>query len=651
MKKLFSRIVCILSILVIMIPFFSLIVSADESTEPTKSKFYNECYQPNESYFDNRMISVSPIATMGFSRERYYGDCFRKTEQGAGKFYFSNYDDMLKNGDSHIYYEFANYSGYKGYYGYKFDFASCLNYLYTHVESSLSYRSDFEDFKGKFLYVYYYELNRADDFSSDFSYKFYFSFSHLHFNTTDPDCIYLESETPIGEASLFIECDGGKIIDRTFSLKDYDSWTNDTKSTLYYKSTDTNYGLPYSIHKGDLNKYNSLNCHFLTAPNVSCTEFTFLEDADNKKIIGINIENDEFSEYGKFSDFVDVKLTPEFNLDMDRVYDENTGAKDYFRFEITNNSDVNIQWLAFIVPENVDTDTVTSSLTDSESITTTKYDYFSSNWMYLIEEDYYLCSLENEEKDSIFGKDKIHQIASKMHGVYYYHMLKAGESYSDIVYWENVKIDPFTKYSIRFYAIPNEYDVVSGINANDYLNLKKTHDTIGVDYDNLNLLNWSYEKGYGKGFLDKESNFIVDDSISKYSLDFNKLQKVYDKTFSVIDIPAFTGVVKGGKGVINGSHDDVIKHLKNYEMKTPTSSNGPTKINKNHVDDPLSDSPDVNLDLDNLSIDNVKSYVKSCSSFFKVLKTALTSFPAFIWVLICFGITALIVIGIVKAIL
>lgn len=626
MKKLFSRIVCIFSILVIMIPVFSLIVSANETTEPTKSKFYNECYQPNESYFDNRTISVSPIATMGSSREQYYGDCLKNTEQGAGKFYFSNYDDMLKNGDSHIYYEFNNYSGYKGYYGYKFDFASCLNYLYTHVESSLFYRSDFEDFKGKFLYVYYYKLNRSDDFSSDFSYKFYFSFSHLHFNTTNPDCIYLESETPIGEASLFIECDGGKIIDRTFSLKDYDSWTNDTKSTLYYKSTDTNYGLPYSIHKGDLNKYNSLNCHLLTAPNVSCTEFTFLEDADNKKIIGINIENDEFSEYEYYlSDLVDLELKPDFKMNMDRSVKTSdsfdTTISDYWQFNVINNSDVNIQFQLFVVPANSDLvtsfnpDELYAPITDSRPLNTTGFIPKTDSSIWIFEKEEWIYSKDVSSQETWQSTDGF-----KVHKPTVYHFVEAGGSYKQTLKWNQLSLNKNQPYELVLSVAECRYDKATDI-----------HISVSDEY---------FENEY---VIPKEAYYLCKDI--KFSV-INPLP--YDSTEKYGNVIPNTGK----EGYEKNDYWKINAIEKDGEVEVVNKNFSNTWQNNMHGgNDGLSDSPDVDFDLDNLNIDNVKSYVKSCSSFFKVLKTALTSFPAFIWVLICFGITALIVIGIVKAIL
>ena len=117
----------------------------------------------------------------------------------------------------------------------------------------------------------------------------------------------------------------------------------------------------------------------------------------------------------------------------------------------------------------------------------------------------------------------------------------------------------------------------------------------------------------------------------------------------MLSIPEFSSEIRGGNAKITTGWNDTENRTANpYAVKDLSSGKQLAVNNYTDYDDLLSD---VDVDLDNLNIDNVKSYVKSCSSFFGVLKTALTCFPAFIWVLICFGITALVVIGIVKAIL
>lgn len=626
MKKLFSRIVCILSILVIMIPFFSLIGSADETTEPTESKFYNECYQPNESYFDDTMISFLDVAKMGSSCDSYLSDCERKTEQGAGKFYFSNYNDMLENGSSGVHYEWRNFNGHKGYYGYGTDRVSVLNFLFNQVELNLFYNlSDFNDVKGNLLYVYYYSLS-PDDFTDNYEYRFYFSFSHLHFNTTDPDCIYLESETPIGSASLsFEKASNGKITSKSFGLSDYSGWKTDTKSYLYYKSTDTSYGLPYSIHKGE-NNYNELNCHFITEPFIHSNEFTFLKDADNKKIIGIDSENGELSEKEYYlSDLVDLELKPEFKMNMDRSVKTSdsfdTTISDYWQFNVINNSDVNIQFQLFVVPAN--SDLVTSfnpdelyvPITDSRPLNTTGFIPKTDSSIWIFEKEEWIYSKDVSSQDTWQSTDGF-----KVHKPTVYHFVEAGGSYKQTLKWNQLSLNKNQPYELVLSVAECRYDKATDI-----------HISVSDEY---------FENEY---VIPKEAYYLCKDI--KFSV-INPLP--YDSTEKYANVIPNTGkecYEKNDYWKINAIEKDGEVEVVNKNFSNTWQNN------MHGGNDGLSDSPDVDVDLDNLSIENVKSYVKSCSSFFKVLKTALTSFPAFIWVLICFGITALIVIGIVKAIL
>lgn len=119
--------------------------------------------------------------------------------------------------------------------------------------------------------------------------------------------------------------------------------------------------------------------------------------------------------------------------------------------------------------------------------------------------------------------------------------------------------------------------------------------------------------------------------------------------FSVKSIPKFTTEIKGGNSKITSGWNDTVKQSTNPYYREDTR-NGEIKA-VNNYSEYNGNLPDVDVNIDNLSVDNIKSYVSYSQDFFKVIKSVLCVFPSWVWVLICFGLTGLIVIAIVKALL
>lgn len=323
------------------------------------------------------------------------------------------------------------------------------------------------------------------------------------------------------------------------------------------------------------------------------------------------------------SDEVDVKLTPAFGFDMDRVFDQNTGQNDYFKFEITNNSDQSIQWCSYIVASDYEDDE--NGINDSEDIRYLVPSYEYCKWLYITDEIYYSSSVKTVEK-YLGLKTETTLIANKKTGAFYFHLLEPGDSYSDYIYWENVNIQPIKSYDIRFNCLP----VDSLAFPSDMFSSRYFVDTLG------SVLGSDFEKE--DGFDD----YVIDDTL---------YTEVFRCSFSVLDMPDFTLSVKGGNSIANGGFSDAETLKNNFETSTDLSD-GRIHANSNHIENPLLlNGSDVNVDFDNVTIDNVKSYISYSQDFFSLIKSVLTAFPAFVWVLICFGLTGLIVIAIVKALL
>ena len=144
------------------------------------------------------------------------------------------------------------------------------------------------------------------------------------------------------------------------------------------------------------------------------------------------------------------------------------------------------------------------------------------------------------------------------------------------------------------------------------------------------------------------SDFEKEEHFDDYVINDELYSEVYRCSFSTLEMPEFTLNVKGGGSVANAGFEDAQTLKNNFETSTDLSD-GRIHTNSNYIENPLLlNGADVNVNLDNVTIDNVKSYISQCSDFFSILKSVLISFPSWIWVLICFGLTALIVIGILR---
>lgn len=314
------------------------------------------------------------------------------------------------------------------------------------------------------------------------------------------------------------------------------------------------------------------------------------------------------------SDEVDVKLTPEFGLDMDRI-DPLTNQSDYFKFEVTNNSDSAIQWCAGIY--------------DPELVTADTMDILNlSSWAYVSRTTYYDFSVKEDK--GIFRTTYTYSGALKT-GSFDYHYLQPGETFSDLIFWENINIKPNVIYHFFVNAVKTDLNYSS-------LNIDPPVTEESSDMHSVTVIEDSY------------FNTILEGASSFRKLDSN----IYNIEFSCLSMPSFTTTVRGGNSVLNTSGNDRYLLRKNYE--TVSDINGlDTKINKDFTDPSILantfNRSDVSVDIDSFSVDDVKSYITSCQSFFILIKEALLSFPAFIWALICFGLTGLIVIAVVKALL
>lgn len=499
---------------------------------------------------------------------------------------------------------------------------------YIHASSFDDYSNinrrffDFSDIKQRFYtfltrYTYY---NSIKGFNGNINDDFYYAFysGQASYNSTLSDCgVLVLSFSPFSlvsdGSSSYFQSDTGDSIYLGYgyytsssdaiviNFNDCGSNTsssNGNNKRIYYNSDYSSTLNPYFTISGSSVIY-TFDSFYSNIHNLSLPDSYTYSDIPGTSALKDNIE---------------VKLTPAFGLDMDRI-DSLTNQSDYFKFEISNNSDSAIQWCAGIY--------------DPELVTADTMDILNlSSWAYVSRTTYYDFSVKEDK--GIFRTTYTYSGALKT-GSFDYHYLQPGETFSDLIFWENINIKPNVIYHFFVNAVKTDLKYAS-------LNIDPPVTEESSDMHSVTVIEDTY------------FNTILEGASSFRKLDCN----IFNIDFSCLSMPAFTTTVRGGNSVLNTSGNDRYKLYNNFE--TVSDINGlDTKINKNYTDPAILantfNRSDVSVDIDSFSVDDVKSYITSCQSFFILIKEALLSFPAFIWALICFGLTGLIVIAVVKALL
>lgn len=440
-------------------------------------------------------------------------------------------------------------------------------------------------------------------------------------------------------------------------LKDYGSYISySSDSDLYYSvyktSIDTNsysYFVPYGVSFASGTVLNCLD--FKTKPPIQYSNtssdlksFSFRNDNESSTkqlsmmsvYCNFNLDTsllpnvtpqkfDKLSVNGQeapLSDFIDVKLTPEFGLDMDRVFDKNTGQNDYFKLEVINNSDTNIQFYCAIVDPGVKT-----LYNDNGQVSDFAFNH--SYWNYIHDSEYYQLASKTESRYIGFASTTTFY-ANKLAGNIFWIILKPDEHFEDYIYWENVKIMPSTSYDFLCEACPTENDIATDMFVTSNEQLEKQF----------------YLSGGSKAhFWSISESVEVDQSVEQYALQSEDVCEIYRVNFSVLSIPEFSATVRGGNSKITSGWSDTQKQASNPYYKQNLMTGQIEGIeNYKEFKGNLSD---VDVNLDDVGIDDVKSYISYSQSFFGLLKSVFQCFPA-LWIIIVFGLTAIVVIAIVR---
>ena len=392
----------------------------------------------------------------------------------------------------------------------------------------------------------------------------------------------------------------------------YTKTSGNQTSYIYSKSDFTYCGLnnikSYSGYKSE-----SLFCNF---------DIKGL-DLFNTDIVAVN--GFESVKPKDFKTQIDVKLTPEFTLDMDRVFDKNTGQNDYFKLEVTNNSDTNVQFCASITEKKSEDFLKPIGGNIIDNIFKIDYeDWEDAYWNYIGDTQYYADCYKKTDK-YLGIKHEYTRYAELRKGNFYWVLLKPGEKFEDFIYWENVKIKADEEYSFIVDCLPTGLDYPTDVFYSMSLNTK-----IFPFPEELESV---------------RNDYYRDDTLEHYSLNFEECVRACNYVFSVESIPNFTTTVKGGNSKITSGWKDTVSQSTNpyYREDTRTGEIIPV----GNYQEFNGNLPDVDIDIDNLSVDNVKDYIRYSQNFFTLVKSVFTFAPG-LWLLIVFGLTAIIIIAIVR---
>lgn len=326
-----------------------------------------------------------------------------------------------------------------------------------------------------------------------------------------------------------------------------------------------------------------------------------------------------------FKTKIDVKLTPEFTLDMDRVFDKNTGQNDYFKLEVTNNSDTNIQFCASITEKKSEDFLKPIGGNIIDNIFKIDYeDWEDAYWNYIGDTQYYADCYKKTDK-YLGIKHEYTRYAELRKGNFYWILLKPGEKFEDFIYWENVKIKADEEYSFIVDCLPTELDYPTDVFYSMSLNTK-----IFPFPEELESV---------------RNDYYRDDTLEKYALNFEECVRACNYVFSVESIPRFTTTVRGGNSKITSGWKDTVSQSTNPYYREDTRTGDIIPVG--NYQEFNGNLPDVDIDIDNLSVDNIKDYVKYSQNFFTLIRLVFSFVPS-LWLLIVFGLTAIIVIAIVR---
>lgn len=389
-------------------------------------------------------------------------------------------------------------------------------------------------------------------------------------------------------------------------------------------STDTRYDFSKLNYPSDVEdvkngKYFNFN-GFNSALSITWDEIYSNCDIE---INGFNFHNEPIK---NLKNQIDVKLTPEFKIGMDRSIPNSAfnTSEDYWKLEVTNNNSCNIQFKCYVIPATGDVPYVDEwsksdglkSVAEGIPININTDDFIPvvpDKTVWMLEKNQWIYSKETQTQEE-FQSANVYSV-NKPTSCFF---IKSGGTFTQLVKWNQLNLNKNQPYQFLVTACECPYDKASDIHIN----------LASEDYDQ------------SQKHIPTQSYYIISDF--KFSV---KNPLPFDSSEDYGDVIANTG-----RQQVDDDYWKVNAIDKNGEIEVRNDD----YVNGWRLHPDGSGSPDdfdFGLDISDVGVDDVKELITYSKEYFGLIKSAMLCFPSFIWALIYFGLTALIVIAIVKALL
>lgn len=326
-----------------------------------------------------------------------------------------------------------------------------------------------------------------------------------------------------------------------------------------------------------------------------------------------------------FKDFIDVKLTPEFTIGMDRSIPDSTFgiSEDYWSLEVTNNNDFNIQFKCYVIPATGAVNYVSEwshdeslkSYSSGIPVLVNTDDFIPvvpDETVWMLEKDQWIYSKETENQEDYF-KDTPYLVNKPTSNFF----VQAGGTFKQVIKWNQLNLNKNQPYQILVTACECPYDRASDIH--------------------ISLASDDYSQSFKH--IIEESYFIVFDDTFSVT---NPLY--YDSTDTFGGVIANTGSsqVNTDYWKINAIEKDGEIEIRNADYSNGWRLNPDGGVVSGTLKEGLFNK------LDDISLSDVTKLVHDTGSYLTLVATVFKFFPSWIWILLFAGISGLLVIGVFK---
>lgn len=604
MQKLINKITCFLAVFILCVPLFCFSVGASAYTVNPVEKYYSKhLYTGGTRSMVTDYMSDLKLSDGDISKFPYTPICISSGDEPTNCVYdYSNSSDV---------------------------FRSFMFSLYNSKAYSLDEYNELKLFHGQGLYyvMWYGDYTAKED-----------SNSYTTGSIKQGD-VFKTAYIMISLSPLSINSDG-------YFCSENDIYLANFSALPYYQSLSITYSNLSKITDGSNSRYKfmynsghntALNPDILkdgyginSIYNKYTTKFTYIYSNISDLKFPDNYQYDFLGGTGTLSDYINVKLTPEFKVGMDRTVPENIFGgmtSDYFALEVTNNNNFNIQFQFYILP-------ATGNVEYAQPSGDEEYKKFlkeqsnslpisinsdglipkiSESIIWKLEKEQWVYSKETSNQADYFS-DKAYLVNKPTSDMF----VKAGCTFKQVVKWNQLNINKNQPYQLFVIACECPYDRASDIHTS--------------------LASNEYSQSFKH--VPNESYFFI-----------------YDTTFSVINPLYFDADEKHGGVIANTGQSQVDKDYwkmgaieKNgeIEVRNEDYANGwRLDIDGGSDHGPVQDGLFNNLD--DISLKDVSKLVTDTTAYFTVMSKVFTMFPSWVWILLFAGISGLVVIGIFKA--